>query len=431
MNPPTPIPVFPQSVDSLWLEARLATMADQTPYGVLEKGALAVSGGRIAWLGPQQSLPADALTKAGAVHRLAHAWVTPGLIDCHTHLVYAGNRAREFEMRLNGATYEEITRAGGGIFSTVCAVRQTSEKELFRQSAARLQALQSEGVTAVEIKSGYGLDTPNELKMLRVAQRLGREFPATVRATLLGAHALPPEYAGRPEAYIDLVVHEMIPAVVAEGLAQAVDVFCERIAFTPVQAERVLVAARRSGLAVKLHAEQLSDSKGAVMAARLGALSADHLEYLGADGATAMAKAGTVAVLLPGAFYFLGETRKPPVGLLRRERVPMAVATDCNPGTSPTTSPLLMMNMACIHFGLTPAEDLAGFTVHAARALGMQDHRGTLETGKAADFAVWDVDEPAELAYRMGGNPCRMTVTGGAIVSRRRGKDGFAVERDR
>ena len=393
-------------------------MADQTPYGIIEKGAMAVDKGRIAWLGSIESPSLGCADKARSVHRLDNAWVTPGLIDCHTHLVHAGNRAREFEMRLNGATYEAIARSGGGIISTVNAVRNASEADLYAQSAGRLKAMLAEGVTAVEIKSGYGLDTENELKMLRVARQLGREFPATVMATFLGAHALPPEYTGRPDAYIDLVVDEMIPAVAAQGLATAVDAFCERIAFTPAQTERVFTAARQHGLRVKLHAEQLSDSNGAALAARFGALSADHLEHLNAAGAAAMAAAGTVAVLLPGAYYFLKETRKPPVDLLRGQGIPMALSTDCNPGTSPTTSPLLMMNMACVNFGLTPAEALAGFTVNAARALGMQDRWGTLEVGKPADFAVWDIEEPAELAYRMGGNPCRMTVKGGEIVFR-------------
>ncbi len=409
---------FPEMVDSLWLDARLATLADQTPYGIIEKGAMAVEKGRIVWLGSIERLPADALTKARSVNRLDNAWVTPGLIDCHTHLVHAGNRAGEFEMRLNGATYEEIARSGGGIISTVTAVRNATEADLLNQSAGRLKAMLAEGVTAVEIKSGYGLDTENELKMLRVARQLGREFPITVMATFLGAHALPPEYTGRPDAYIDLVVDEMIPAVAAKGLATAVDAFCERIAFTPAQTERVFTAARQHGLRVKLHAEQLSDSNGASLAAEFGALSADHLEHLSATGAAAMAAAGTVAVLLPGAFYFLKETCKPPVDLLRGQGIPMALSTDCNPGTSPTTSPLLMMNMACVNFGLTPAEALAGFTVNAARALDMQDQWGILEVGKQADFAVWDIEEPAELAYRMGGNPCRMTVKGGEIVSR-------------
>jgi imidazolonepropionase len=411
------IPEFPDSFDSLWLDARFATMAGSSPYGILEQGAMAVSGGRIAWLGPRERLPADAPARAGGVHRLENAWVTPGLIDCHTHLVYAGNRAAEFAMRLNGASYEEIARAGGGIVSTVRAVRKAGEDELYRQSAGRLRAMQAEGVTAVEIKSGYGLNTAAELKMLRVARRLGRELPVSVLTTFLGAHALPEEYKDRADAYIDLVVDEMIPAVAAEKLATAVDVFCERIAFTPPQTERVFAAARRHGLNIKLHAEQLSDSKGALLAARSGALSADHLEHLGEDGARAMGAAGTVAVLLPGAFYFLKETQKPPVELLRRLGVPIAISTDCNPGTSPTTSPLLMMNMACINFGLTPAEALAGYTVNAARALGMQQHWGTLEVGKAADFAVWAVDEPAELAYRMGGNPCRLTVKGGKMAA--------------
>jgi imidazolonepropionase len=408
--------IFPNTFDSLWLDCRFATMAGRSAYGILENGAMAVDSGRIVWMGPQVNLPSDALTRAQTVHRVENAWITPGLIDCHTHLVYAGNRAREFEMRLNGASYEEIARAGGGINSTVTAVRKATETDLFYQSAGRLKAMQAEGVTAVEIKSGYGLDTQNELKMLRVTRRLGREFPTTVIATFLGAHALPPEFKGRSDAYIDLVVDEMIPVVAADGLAQAVDVFCERIAFTPAQTERVFTAAQRHGLDIKLHADQLSDSKGAVLAARFGALSADHLECLAADGVAAMASAGTVAVLLPGAFYFLKETRIPPVDLLRREGVPIALSTDSNPGTSPTTSPLLMMNMACLNFGLTPSEALAGFTVNAARALGMHDQWGTLEVGKQADFAVWTIEEPAELAYRMGGNPCRMTVKGGVII---------------
>jgi len=407
---------FPATVDTLWLDVRLATLAHQAQYGIIEKGAMAVDKGRIVWLGSIETLPVDAVSKARSVHRLDNAWVTPGLIDCHTHLVHAGNRAREFEMRLNGATYEEIAHAGGGIISTVNAVRNASEADLYEQSTGRLKAMLAEGVTTVEIKSGYGLDTENELKMLRVARQLGRNFPATVMATFLGAHALPPEYTGRPDAYIDLVIGEMIPAVAADGLATAVDAFCERIAFTPAQTERVFTAARQHGLRVKLHAEQLSDSNGAALAARFGALSADHLEHLNAAGAADMAAAGTVAVLLPGAYYFLKETCKPPVDLMRGQGVPMALSTDCNPGTSPTTSPLLMMNMACVNFGITPVEALAGFTIHAARALGMQDRWGTLEVDKQADFAVWDIEEPAELAYRMGGNPCRMTVKGGEIV---------------
>jgi imidazolonepropionase len=405
--------------DALWVGGHLATLAGNEPYGIIEDGALAVRRGRIAWVGPEADLPKDVLQRVGTVHRLDQAWVTPGLIDCHTHLVYAGNRAREFEMRLNGATYEEIARAGGGILSTVKAVRAAGEDELLAQSAPRLKALQSEGVTTVEIKSGYGLDTAAELKMLRVARRLGREHPVAVHPTFLGAHALPPEYADRPEAYIDLVVEEMLPAVAAENLAAAVDVFCENIAFSAAQTERVFAAATRLGLPVKLHAEQLSDQKGAVLAARYKALSADHLEYIQADGIAALAAKGTVAALLPGAFHFLRETRKPPVAQFRRAGVPMALATDCNPGTSPCTSPLLMMNMACVDFGLTPAEALAGFTVHAARALAVASERGTLEVGKQADLAVWDIQTPAELAYRLGGNPCRMVVKAGQIALKR------------
>jgi imidazolonepropionase len=410
---------FPETIDTLWLEGRFATMRGHASWEALENGAMAVSDGRIAWLGSQASLPAAALSRAGRVHHLDNAWVTPGLIDCHTHLVYAGDRAREFEMRLGGATYEEIAQAGGGIMNTVRAVRKAMAETLFDQSAQRLSAMQAEGLTTVEIKSGYGLDTANELKMLRVVRQLDQAFATTVVGTFLGAHALPPEYTGRSDDYIDLVIGEMIPAVADDGLATAVDVFCERIAFSPAQTERVFEAARRYGLTVKLHADQLSDSGGGALAARYQALSADHLEHLTEPGAAAMAAAGTVAVLLPGAFYFLNETCRPPVDLLRRYKIPMAISTDCNPGTSPTTSPLLMMNMACVNFKLTPAEALAGFTVHAARALGMHAERGTLAAGMAADFAVWNIDDPAELAYRMGGNPCRMTVKAGRIVAGR------------
>jgi imidazolonepropionase len=407
---------FPDTPDSLLLDCNLATMAGNGPYGAIENAALALKDGCIAWAGPASALPADAQERAKQVYHMNGFWVTPGLIDCHTHLVYAGNRAGEFEMRLNGATYEEIARAGGGILSTVKAVRAADEDELYQQSVPRLKALQAEGITTVEIKSGYGLDTASELKMLRVARRLSREFPLTVSPTFLGAHALPPEYKDRPDHYIDLVVDEMLPAVAKEKLAVAVDVFCERIAFSREQTERVFKAAARHGLKVKLHAEQLSDQKGALLAAEYGALSVDHLEYLEADGIDALAKAGTVAVLLPGAFYFLHETRKPPVDLLRKAGIPMALSTDCNPGSSPSTSPLLMMNMACVLFGLTPAEALAGFTRNAASALGLADDRGTLEVGKKADLAAWDIAEPAELTYRMGGNPCRLVIKAGEIA---------------
>jgi len=407
---------FPDNLDSLWLNGRLATMSGKALYGMIEGAALAVKDGRIVWLGPQEKLPTGAAARAQSVHHLKNALVTPGLVDCHTHLVHAGSRAHEFEMRLMGATYEEIAQAGGGILNTVTAVREITENALYNQSRPRLMAMQAEGVTTVEIKSGYGLDTAGELKMLRVARRLSHDLPVTVCPTFLGAHALPPEFSGQSDAYIDLVVNEMLPAVAADELAVATDVFCERIAFSLEQTERVFAAAIKHGLRIKLHAEQLSDQKGAILAARYGALSVDHLEYIGKDGVAALAASDTVAVLLPGAFFFLNETQKPPVNLFRRKKIPLAVATDCNPGSSPTTSPLLMMNMACVQFGLTPAEALAGFTINGARALGLQDQVGTLEIGKKADFAVWDVTEPAELAYKMGGNPCKFTVKGGEKI---------------
>ena len=404
------------TIDSLWLDCHLATMAGPDQYGIIRDGALAVRNGRIVWVGPQKELPGDISAEAARIHRLGGGWITPGLIDCHTHLVYAGNRAGEFEMRLNGATYEEISRAGGGINSTVSAVRQADPAHLYKQSVPRLRSLLAEGVTTVEIKSGYGLDTPNETKMLRVARRLGEDFPVTVCPTFLGAHAIPPEYVDRPDDYINLIIDEMLPAVVAENLATSVDAFCERIGFTVKQTRRVFEAAVKHGLPVKLHAEQLSDQKGAVMAAAFHALSVDHLEYIKEDGIAAMADSGTVAVLLPGAFYFLNETRKPPVERFRSAGIPMAVSTDCNPGSSPSTSPLLMMNMACVLFGLTPAEALAGMTINAARALALSKHLGSLEIGKDADLAVWDIDEPAELSYGIGINPCRMVVQKGEIV---------------
>ena len=407
---------FPEQIDSLWLDVRAATMAGDAPYGIIENAGIAVAGGEIAWIGPQDQMPAQATQKAENVYRLDNAWVTPGLIDCHTHLVYAGNRSREFEMRLNGATYGEIAAAGGGIMSTVNAVRAATHDALYQASARRLKAFQKQGVTTVEIKSGYGLDTANERKMLEVIRLLGQRFETTVCPTFLGAHALPPEFKDRPDAYVALVIEEMLPAFASERLAGAVDVFCERIAFTPDQTERVFKAATTRGLDVKLHAEQLSNQKGAALAAKYQALSADHLEYIDPAGVAAMADAGMVAVLLPGAFYFLKETRKPPVQRFRQAGVPMAISTDCNPGTSPTTSPLLMMNLACILFDMTPAEALAGFTIHAARALGREKHLGSLEIGKKADFAVWDISEPAELTYSMGGAGCRSLVRHGAVV---------------
>ena len=388
----------------LWTNARIATLQSDAaePYGLIADAALAVEGGRIAWVGPRQALPANLLQGATA-HDAQGALITPGLIDCHTHLVYGGDRASEFEARLNGASYEEIARAGGGIVATVKATREADEATLLAQSRRRLRPLLAEGVTSIEIKSGYGLSEEAEAKCLRVARRLGEVERIAVRTTFLGAHALPPEFRGRADDYIAEVCR-MLPVLHAQGLVDAVDAFCETIGFTPAQTRRVFEAAQALGLPVKLHAEQLSDSGGAELAASFGALSSDHLEWLGEAGAQAMARAGRVAVLLPGAFYFLRDTRLPPIALLRQHGVAMAVSTDCNPGTSPCTSLLLMLNMACTLFRLTPEEALAGVTRNAARALGLAD-RGVLAAGLRADFVLWDAHSPAELAYAMGLNP--------------------------
>jgi imidazolonepropionase len=380
------------------------------PYGLIEDAALVVDGPALRWVGPRAELPAE-LASQCAVHEAHGALITPGLIDCHTHLVYGGDRAAEFEQRLNGASYEEIARQGGGIAATVRATRAASHDELLAQSRARLRPLLAEGVTTLEIKSGYGLALEHERKMLQVARALGATGGVDVRTTFLGAHALPPEFSGRADDYLDEVLG-MLTALHAEGLVDAVDAFCERIAFSPAQVARVFEAARRLALPVKLHAEQLSDSGGTQLAAGFGALSCDHLEWLSDEGVDAMAAAGSVAVLLPGAFYFLRETRLPPVDALRRRHVPMAVSTDCNPGTSPCTSLLLMLNMACTLFRLTPQEALAGVTRHAARALGLRD-RGVLASGMRADFVLWDVQRPAQLAYALGANPCIQTISRG------------------
>jgi imidazolonepropionase len=390
----------------VWRNARLATMAG-SGFGLVERGAVAARKGRIVFAGPEAELPAvgDAET-VDCGGRL----VTPGLIDCHTHLVHAGNRAAEFEMRLAGATYEEIARAGGGILSSVSALRAASEDRLVEESLPRLDALIGEGVTTVEVKSGYGLDTENELKSLRAARRLAVERPVTVRTTFLGAHALPPEAEGDKDSYIARVAGEMLWAVAREGLADAVDGFCEDIAFSPGQIAELFDAAKAFDLPVKLHADQLSNSYGAALAASYGALSADHLEYADEAGVAAMARSGTVAVLLPGAFYFIREETKPPVELFRRHGVAMAVATDCNPGSSPLTSLLMAMNMAATLFNLTVEECLAGATREAARALGLQDETGTLEAGKWADLAIWNVERPAELVCAMGFNPLHARV---------------------
>ena len=405
-----------EKIDALWVNVNLATMTENSPYGMVKNGALAVSAKKIVWVGKRDELPAELESGAADVFDGEGGWITPGLVDCHTHLIYGGSRAREFELRLQGATYEEIARQGGGIRSTVSATRQADEASLIEQSAPRLKALLQEGVTTVEIKSGYGLDLETELRMLSAARKLGERYPVTVVPTFLGAHALPPEYEGRSDQYIDIVSNEVLPEVAAQNLAGAVDAFCEGIGFTPAQTERIFKAAKDLGLAVKLHAEQLSDLGGAALAARYGALSADHLEYVSETGVKAMADSGTVAVLLPGAFYFLRETKLPPIDLLRHYAVPIALSTDCNPGSSPAVSLLLMLNMACTLFRLTPEEALAGITRNAARALGLQNRIGTLEMGKDADFVIWDIPEPAELAYRIGSNPLKHVVRKGKII---------------
>ncbi len=393
----------------IWTNARLATLVPGTAgLGEIDRGVIAAEGGRIVYAGPASDAPD--LTGEAEVIDCEGRWITPGLIDPHTHLVFGGDRAHEFELRLAGASYEAIARAGGGIVSTMAATRAASEDDLVASALPRLDALIAEGATTVEVKSGYGLSLEHELKSLRAARRLGKVRLASIATTFLGAHALPPEFAGDPDAYIDLVCGEMIPAVAREGLADAVDAFCEGIGFTRDQTRRVFEAALAHGLRVKLHAEQLTNLHGAALAAEFGALSADHLEHLDADGVAAMARAGVTATLLPGAYYFVRETKAPPIDLLRGAGVPMALATDCNPGTSPLTSLLLTMNMAATLFRLTVDECLAGVTREAARALGRLSQVGTLEAGKVCDLAIWDIDRPAELVYRMGFNPLHARV---------------------
>ena len=389
--------------DRLWRNARLMTMIPgRDPLGIVEDGLIAARNGAILYAGPATGAPPyeaeDAIDCQGR-------WISPGLVDCHTHLVYGGDRADEFQRRLDGVSYEEIARTGGGIVSTMRATREAPRGALAEAALPRLDALIGEGVTTVEIKSGYGLSLKDEVKMLQAARDLGRRRPVSVVTTFLGAHALPPEFKGRADDYISLICDEMIPAVAEARLADAVDGFCENIGFSPAQIRRVFEAARHHGLPVKLHAEQLSNQHASALAAEFGALSSDHLEHLDEDGIARMAEAGTVAVLLPGAFYFTRETKLPPIEGLRRHQVPMALATDCNPGTSPLTSPLLTMNMAATLFRMTVPECLAGFTREAARALGLSDRIGTLEPGKFCDLAVWSIEHPAELVYRMGFNP--------------------------
>ena len=400
--------------DRLWKHARLATMASagsaRESLGIVEQGVIAAQDGVILYAGPEVDAPAF---DAAEVIDCEGRWITPGLIDCHTHLIFGGDRSREFELRLEGASYEELARAGGGIVSTMKATRAAGEDELVATALPRLDALLAEGVTTLEVKSGYGLDLASELKMLRAARRLGEVRPVRIVTSFLGAHALPPEFAGDADAYIDHLCTVMLPAAAQAGLADAVDAFCEGIGFSPDQTERLFRAATALGLPVKLHAEQLSNLHGAALAARHGALSADHLEHLDEAGIAAMAVSGTVATLLPGAYYFCRETVLPPIEALRLARVPIALATDCNPGTSPLTSLLLTMNMGATLFRLTVPECLAGVTRNAAQALGLSHRLGTLEQGKACDLAIWDIERPADLVYRMGFNPLHARIWSG------------------
>ncbi|MFG0631918.1 imidazolonepropionase [Pseudomonas sp. xss_2] len=398
---------------TLWQHCQVASMA-QGSYSIIDDAAIVSNAGLIEWIGPRRELPS---VDAERTVDLAGAWVTPGLIDCHTHAVFGGNRSGEFEQRLQGVSYAEIAAQGGGIASTVRATRAASEDELFASARQRVQALMRDGVTTVEIKSGYGLDLANERKMLRVARRLAEELPLTVRSTCLAAHALPPEYAGRADDYIAHICDELLPALAGEGLVDAVDAFCEHLAFSPAQVERVFIKARELGLPVKLHAEQLSSLHGSSLAARYQALSADHLEFMTEEDAIAMAAAGTVAVLLPGAFYFLRETQLPPMEALRKHGVKIALASDLNPGTSPGLSLRLMLNMGCTLFRMTPEEALAGVTLHAATALGLGASHGSLEVGKLADFIAWQIERPADLAYWLGGDLPKRVVRRGHEIS--------------
>lgn len=396
---------------TLWRDANFATLAGPQPWGAIENGALLTRGEQIAWVGRLSELPAEAYRMLGREVHLHGAWVTPGLIDAHTHLVYGGHRAHEFELRLQGASYEQIARAGGGIRSTVAATRRASEAQLLKSAARRLETLKAEGLTTIEIKSGYGLSLADEGKMLHVARALGRDHGVQVRSTFLGLHAVPPEFEGQTEHYVDACL-EWLARLHSHHLVDAVDAFCETIAFSPAQVQRLFEAARALGLPVKLHAEQLSDQGGAQLAARYGALSCDHLEHLSEAGVQAMAAAGTVAVLLPGAYHCLRETKLPPVAALRAAGVPIALASDHNPGSSPLLSLLTVLQLACIDFRLTPEEALRGLTVNAARALGLSD-RGVLAAGQRADFCIWGVDHPRELSYWLGARPLLNRVFGG------------------
>jgi imidazolonepropionase len=401
---------------TLFVNVNIATMSDQSrSYGTIQNGALAISNGKIVWLGSIDNLPNYKADKVKVIDGNGQ-WLTPGLIDCHTHLVYGGNRANEFEMRLEGKSYQEIAQAGGGIISTVKATRKASEASLFESALLRAKTLHAQGVTTLEIKSGYGLDSVNEMKMLRVAGQLADTLPINIQRTFLGAHALPKEFTGRADEYIDLVCNEMLPKIVNAGLADAVDVFCENIGFTVSQTKRVFDAAKYHGLPIKVHAEQLSNLGATELAASYKALSADHVEFLDEKGIKAMKAANMTAVLLPGAFYFLRETQVPPIAMFRKYKVPMAIATDANPGSSPINSLQLMLNMACTLFRITPVEALAGVTTHGAKALGLADKKGQLQVGFDADIALWNIDQPAELCYQFGVNPLSHLMVAGELV---------------
>jgi imidazolonepropionase len=400
--------------DSLWINLNAATMSDNAKdFGIIKNAAIGITDGKIAWIGAAKDLPGKPDELCEDVFDAAGKWATPGLIDCHTHLIYAGDRAHEFEQRLQGVSYADIAKAGGGILSTVTATRGASEKQLYNVTLERVRALFAEGVTTMEMKSGYGLDIASEFKMLKVATMIAQDTSIRVQRTFLGAHAVPPEYKDRADDYVDFICNEMLPHLHQRKLVDAVDGFCENIGFTRDQTQKIFQKAKELELPVKLHAEQLSNQRGAELAAEYGALSADHIEYLDEAGVKSMAAAGTAAVLLPGAFYFLREKQLPPIDLLRKYKVPMAIATDHNPGTSPTLSLLLMLNMACTLFRLTPEEALAGVTRHAAKALGYQKLCGTLEKDKVADIALWDIGHPRDLCYYFGRNPCIGVIMGG------------------
>lgn len=408
-------PSLPGTIDILFVNCHVAAMTGNA-LSVIEKAALAVTGQTIFWVGKEKDLPENVAPLCKKIIDCHRGWILPGFVDCHTHLVWGGSRSNEFDMRLKGATYEEISKKGGGILSTVAATRQASSETLFTRASKRVKALLHQGITTLEIKSGYGLDLDTELKILEVARQLDQAFPLHIESTFLGAHALPREFAGNPDGYIDLVTRTMLPEVKAQGLATAVDVFCERIAFTPAQTRKVFEAAARLGFKIKLHAEQLSDSGGAALAAEFNALSCDHLEYLSLSGAEEMARHHVTAVLLPGAFYFLKETRKPPIKLFRDLNIPMAVSTDLNPGSSPVHSMTLILNMACMLFDMTCEEALLGATLHGAKALGLDPSKGSIEAGKDADLVVWDIDTPEDLCYLAGLTPITMIMTKGSIV---------------